>query len=84
MADTPTQEPADTYNRHGEPDPSRWEESPTVTHRPNDLVKEKVSNTTFAERAKSMPAAETKVVESDETEDKAVSPRRTRASTTTK
>jgi hypothetical protein len=64
-----TQEPADTYHRHGDLDPSGWEEQPTVTGRPNDTAGE---NSTFAERAKAAKKAATKAVESDEAEDKSV------------
>lgn len=76
MADTP-QEPADTLHRHGEPDPSQWDKADTVTQRPNDLVDGKVSNTTFGDRSKSAKPVDTKAVEEDEADNKAVKSSRT-------
>lgn len=46
-----------------------------VTDRPNDLVKDKVTNTTFGQRAKARGGA--KSVDSADVEDKAVSSSRT-------
>jgi hypothetical protein len=63
------QEPADTYHRHGELDPSGWEEQPVVTDRPNDIAG---SNSTFAERAKAAKTTDTKAVERDDAENKSV------------
>lgn len=65
---------AETYHRHGDPDPSKWEEAQAVTDRPNDLEPgSTVHNSTLAERAKAnkaKPAA--KVVDEDAAENKAV------------
>lgn len=55
---------ADTYHRHGDPDPAKWEEQPAVTGRPNDLRDGEVTNTTFADRAKT--DGENKAVQSAE------------------
>lgn len=68
MADeTPEREAAtstaDLYQRHSDADASQWEEQPAVTDRPNDLVKDKVVNTTFAERAKAQTGGENKAVQ---------------------
>lgn len=57
---------ADTLHRHGDPDPSNWDEAQAVTGRPQDQPE---ANTTFAERAKGRKG--TKAVQS--AENKAVS-----------
>lgn len=51
-------------------------EQTAVTGRANDLVKDRVANTTFADRAKARP--KTKAVDGTEAEDKAVSSARTK------
>lgn len=62
-------------HRHGDPDPSKWDEQQVVTDRPQD---EPVANSTFADRAKARkPAA--KAVKSDEVEDKATKPAATKS-----
>lgn len=71
---------AETYHRHGGPDPSKWDEQPTVTDRPNDTPMRgeetyAVPNSTFGSRAKSSGTS-AKAVESDEAENKAVGRRR--------
>lgn len=53
---------AETYHRHGEADPSNWDEAEAVTGRKPDTAP---TNTTFAERAKA-GAAENKQVQSAE------------------
>ena len=53
---------AETYHRHGQPDPSKWQKAEAVTGREADPVPE---NTTFAQRAKA-GAAENKQVQSAE------------------
>lgn len=72
MADKPAapQEPADTYHRHGDLDPSGWEEQNTVTDRPNDLEigGKAPANSTFGDRAKTT----TKQVEPSAVEDKSI------------
>lgn len=69
------QETADTYYRHGEPDPSVWQAAEAVTGRPNDLgsvtPEPALANSTFASRAKQQAVA-TKAIPAEETEDKAV------------
>ena len=52
-------------------------EQQAVTGRPNDLVKDKVLNTTFADRAQARKAS-TKAVSGGEAEDKAVKAARSR------
>ena len=56
-------EHAETYNRHGEPDPAEWDEAVAVTDRASD---EPSPNTTFAERAKAMQRSENKAVSKSE------------------
>lgn len=65
---------AETYERHGKPDPSKWQEAEAVTDRPNDLVAGQVTNSTMADRAKARAKAkpEAKVVDDDAAENKAV------------
>ena len=53
---------AETYHRHGQPDPSKWQQAEVVTGREADPVPE---NTTFAQRAKA-GAAENKQVQTAE------------------
>lgn len=53
---------ADTYHRHGDPDPSKWDEADAVTGREADPVP---TNTSFADRAKA-GTAENKQVQSAE------------------
>lgn len=50
---------AETYHRHGDPDPSQWDEAVAVTGREADAVP---SNTTFADRAR----GQNKAVQSSE------------------
>lgn len=70
----PATSTADTYHRHGDPDPSQWQEAEAVTDRPPDTPQRgedsyAVPNSTFADRAK----AAAKAVASGDAEDKAVS-----------
>ena len=73
MADK-QQEPADTYHRHGDLDPSKWDEQETVTARPNDLGsvtnEPALANSTLASRAKKKPA--TKAIKGDDVENKSL------------
>lgn len=68
---------SDTFQRHGDPDPSKWEEQPTVTGRPNDTPIDDPQpaplggNTTFADRAKAQTTT-AKQVDAEQAEDKAV------------
>lgn len=62
----------DLYERKGKPDPEAWEKAESVTGRPNDLVAGEVHNSTMAERAKARPKPETKVVDDDDAENKAI------------
>lgn len=70
------QEPADTYHRHGQADPSGWDEQPTVTGRPNDLgsvtPEPALPNSTFGDRAKAAGSTDTKAVAADDVEDKSL------------
>lgn len=74
---------ADLYHRHGDPDPSKWNEAESVTDRPNDTPLEDVPapsnyavpNSTFADRAKAEKAAAKQVTQA---EDKAVTTARTK------
>ena len=59
---------AETFHRHGDPDPSNWDEAQAVTGRPAD---EPTSNSTLAERATARKG-DAKQVDADEVEDKAV------------
>lgn len=68
----PATETADLYERHGKPDPSKWDESESVTDRPNDLTAGQVENSTLASRASAAAKAEAKEVKAENTEDKAV------------
>ncbi len=63
---------AETYHRHGDPDPSNWDEAKAVTGRPADKPGD---NTTFAGRAKAAGKASnaSKQVDGSATEDKSVS-----------
>lgn len=58
--------PADTLHRHGDPDPSEWQEAEAVTGRPND---EASPNSTMADRAKARKQVDK---DSDVVEDKAI------------
>lgn len=62
-------------HRHGDPDPSKWQQAEAVTGRPNDLVEGEVHNSTFASRRKRRAPA--KQVAAVQAEDKAVSGPRT-------
>lgn len=71
---------AETFHRHGEPDPSKWQEAEAVTDRPNDTPLRgddvyAVPNTTMADRRK---ARDVKQVKSEDVEDKAVKKKATR------
>lgn len=68
----------DLYQRHGDADPSNWDEQTAVTARPNDtplrgVDKPAVPNSSFADRAKAR-AAGSKAVDSADAENKAVKP----------
>lgn len=64
---------AETYHRHGDPDPDKWEEAEAVTGRPNDNAPGSVvQNSTLASRAAAAAKATAKEVKADSTEDKAV------------
>lgn len=69
--DQATQEPADTFQRHGDLDPSKWDEARTVTGRANDTpITEQepaVPNTSFRDRAQN------RMVSSDQTDSKSLS-----------
>lgn len=71
-------EHTDTYHRHGDPDPSKWDEGESVTDRPNDtplrgVDEPAVPNSTLASRAKARKVG-AKQVDKDEdaVENKAV------------
>lgn len=66
MADEATNH-ADTYGRHGDPDPGKWQKAEAVTGRPADTPPR---NSTLAERAALRTGA--KQVDAAEAEDKAV------------
>ena len=60
-----------SLHRHGDPDPSEWDEAQAVTGRDNDTPLRgedtyAVPNTTFAERSKAKQSAETKAVQTAE------------------
>ena len=71
---------SETYHRHGEPDPSQWDEAVAVTGREADAVPE---NSSFADRAKAIKAENKQVqsaeAKSDDDEDDA--PKRTKRTT---
>jgi hypothetical protein len=81
----PATELADTFHRHGEPDPSKWDEQEAVTGRPNDTPlrgedEPAVPNSTLAERAGARQRSEKRVdAETKDTENKAVTSALTKA-----
>jgi hypothetical protein len=75
---TPPEEKDRGLHRHGDLDPSKWDEQKAVTGRPNDTP---ADNSTFSSRSSNKP--EPVVVEDtkqDPAEDKAVKPRSRRKS----
>lgn len=65
---------ADLYQRHGDPDPSKWDEAEAVNGRPSDVAG---PNSTLASRARER--AGVKQVDASEVEDKAVTAAATKA-----